>query len=185
MAQRAVGGQGGRPPGNRLRGRGTTRLLEAVRSHWGIGNSLHWSPDTAFGEDQCRVRKDNGPENMAALRQRSHNLLQLWHVFSREGSLALDQAQISGYLDKPQAAREWMEQVSGSVEGLRVLTGDSLYAEADLCQAILDQGEDYLVKLKSRLRLYQNVEARCRNGPRKGPFSHLRLVATTGFEPVT
>lgn len=41
-----------------------------------------------------------------------------------------------------------MEQVSGSVEGLRVLTGDSLYADADLFQAIVDQGKDYLVKLK-------------------------------------
>ena len=75
MAQPASGGQVGWPPGNRLGGHGTTRLLEAVRSHWGIGNSLHWSLDAAFGEDQCRVRKDNGPQNMAALRQISHSLL--------------------------------------------------------------------------------------------------------------
>ena len=40
-----------------------------------VGNSLRWSLDVAFGEDQCRVRKDNGPQNMAALRQISHNLL--------------------------------------------------------------------------------------------------------------
>ena len=33
------------------------RLLEAVRSHWSIENSLHWSLDVTFGEDQCRVRK--------------------------------------------------------------------------------------------------------------------------------
>ena len=52
-----------------------TRLLEAVRSHWSIENSLHWSLDVTFGEDQCRVRKDNGPQNMATLRQISHNLL--------------------------------------------------------------------------------------------------------------
>ena len=51
------------------------RMLEAVRSHWSIGNSLHWSLDVTFGEDQCRVRKDNGPQNMATLRQISHNLL--------------------------------------------------------------------------------------------------------------
>ena len=81
--------------------------------------------------------------------------LRLWHVFSRERSLALDQVQISGYLEEPRAAQEWMEQVSGSVGGLRVLAGDSLYAEADLCQAILEQGKDYLLKLKNRLRLYQ------------------------------
>lgn len=74
--------------------------------------------------------------------------LHLWHVFSREGALALDQVQIAGHLDEPQAAQEWMEQVSGNIEGLRVLTGDSLYADSDLCQAILEQGKDYLVKLK-------------------------------------
>ena len=51
------------------------RLLEAVRSHWSIENSLHWTLDVTFGEDQCRVRKDHAPQNMALLRQISHNLL--------------------------------------------------------------------------------------------------------------
>ena len=51
------------------------RLLGAVRAHWSIENSLHWSLDVTFGEDQCRVRKDHGPQNMATLRQISHNLL--------------------------------------------------------------------------------------------------------------
>lgn len=74
--------------------------------------------------------------------------LRLWHVFSRQGALALDQVQISGHLEEPRAAQKWMEQVAGSVAGLRVLTGDSLYADADLCQAIVAQGKDYLVKLK-------------------------------------
>ena len=51
------------------------RLLEAVRSHWSIENSLHWSLDATFGEDQCLVCKDNGPQNMATLRRISHNLM--------------------------------------------------------------------------------------------------------------
>ena len=38
--------------------------------------------------------------------------------------------------------------MAGRIEGLRVLTGDVLYADADLCQAIVDKGKDYLVKLK-------------------------------------
>ena len=50
-------------------------LLGAVRTHWSIENSLHWSLDVTFREDQCRVRKDHGPQNMATLRQISHNLL--------------------------------------------------------------------------------------------------------------
>ena len=28
-----------------------------------------------FGEDHCRIRKDHAPQNMATLRQVSHNLL--------------------------------------------------------------------------------------------------------------
>ena len=51
------------------------KLLEAVRQHWSIENSLHWSLDVTFGEDQCRVRKDHAPQNLATLRQISHNLL--------------------------------------------------------------------------------------------------------------
>ena len=51
------------------------RQLEAVRAHWSIENSLHWSMDVTFREDQCRVRKDHGPQNLATLRQISHNLL--------------------------------------------------------------------------------------------------------------
>ena len=41
----------------------------------GIENSLHWTLDVTFREDQCRVRKDHGPHNLATLRQISHNLL--------------------------------------------------------------------------------------------------------------
>ena len=51
------------------------QLLAKVRAHWRIENSLHWSLDVTFGEDQCRVRKDNGPQNLATLRNISHNLL--------------------------------------------------------------------------------------------------------------
>ena len=59
------------------------RLLEAVRAHWSIENSLHWSLDVTFREDQSRVRKDHSPQNMATLRQISHNQLKL----KRETSL--------------------------------------------------------------------------------------------------
>ena len=51
------------------------RLLEAVRAHWSIENSLHWSLDVTFREDQSRVRKDHSSQNLATLRQISHNLL--------------------------------------------------------------------------------------------------------------
>jgi predicted transposase YbfD/YdcC len=51
------------------------KLLAAVRSHWGIENSLHWVLDVVFDEDHSRVRKDNAPENLAVIRQMALNML--------------------------------------------------------------------------------------------------------------
>jgi predicted transposase YbfD/YdcC len=41
----------------------------AARSHWAIENCLHWVLDVTFREDDCRVRKDHAPHNLAALRK--------------------------------------------------------------------------------------------------------------------
>ena len=51
------------------------QLLAAIRSHWSVENSLHWTLDVSFREDQCRIRKDHGPQNINTLRQIGHNLL--------------------------------------------------------------------------------------------------------------
>jgi len=51
-------------------------FARAVRGHWGIENSLHWVLDIAFREDESRLRKGYGPENLALLRRLAVSLLQ-------------------------------------------------------------------------------------------------------------
>ena len=44
-------------------------LNEAVRSHWGVENSLHWVLDVTFQEDRSRIKKENAPEDFGLLRR--------------------------------------------------------------------------------------------------------------------
>jgi len=48
----------------------------AARQHWGIENGLHWVLDVVYREDECRIRKRNGPANFATIRHMTLNLLQ-------------------------------------------------------------------------------------------------------------
>lgn len=54
-------------------------LLRKVRQHGHIENSLHWVLDVAFREDDCRIRRDHVPENMALMRHMALNLLKHEH----------------------------------------------------------------------------------------------------------
>ena len=55
--------------------RSATAFVTMIRQHWDIENKLHWSLDVTFNEDRCRIRKDHAPENMAAVRHITLNLL--------------------------------------------------------------------------------------------------------------
>jgi predicted transposase YbfD/YdcC len=59
------------------------QIARAARSHWGIENSLHWVLDTVFKEDECRIRKDNSPQNMAVVRHIALNLLKSEKTINR------------------------------------------------------------------------------------------------------
>lgn len=54
---------------------GAKKIASAVRSHWGIENSLHWSLDVTFREDESRARAGYAAENLSALRRLALNVL--------------------------------------------------------------------------------------------------------------
>ncbi|MEG4508568.1 ISAs1 family transposase [Microcoleus sp. F6_B4] len=63
------------------------KIAGAIRSHWGIENSLHWTLDVTFSEDKSRIRKDHSPENFALIRRLAVNLLKQEKMF--KGSLKM------------------------------------------------------------------------------------------------
>ena len=56
-------------------GLGVKRFAHAVRSHWGIENTCHWSLDITYREDESRIRERHLGENMAWLYRFTLSLL--------------------------------------------------------------------------------------------------------------
>jgi predicted transposase YbfD/YdcC len=56
-------------------GVGVKRFAHAVRSHWSIENSCHWSLDVTYREDESRIRDRHLRENFAWLRRFTLSLL--------------------------------------------------------------------------------------------------------------
>jgi len=50
-------------------------LLHAVRAHWSVENTFHWTLDVTFREDDARLRTGDSAENFAVLRHIAFNLL--------------------------------------------------------------------------------------------------------------
>lgn len=51
------------------------RFASAVRSHWGIENSLHWVLDASMNEDQCPIYNKDAAEMIAMMRHIAVNML--------------------------------------------------------------------------------------------------------------
>lgn len=54
---------------------GVKTFAHAVRSHWGIENSCHWSLDMTYREDESRIREPHLRENFAWLNRFTLSLL--------------------------------------------------------------------------------------------------------------
>jgi predicted transposase YbfD/YdcC len=46
-----------------------------IRGHWMIENGLHWVLDMIFRDDECRVRTDNAPANLATIKHMAYNVM--------------------------------------------------------------------------------------------------------------
>jgi len=64
---------------------GPEHIAVYIRSHWGIENEVHWERDATLREDDCKVRAQHRPRNLATLR----NLLGgLCHQLGIDGTAA-------------------------------------------------------------------------------------------------
>ncbi len=76
------------------------------------------------------------------------NPLAMVNVLAHDLKLCLAQWPLAERRYEPQTLRERLAQLFERYPGLEVLTMDALYAEKDLCQAIVSLGRDYLIRVK-------------------------------------
>ena len=76
------------------------------------------------------------------------NPLVMVNVLAHDLKLCLAQWPASEKRYEPGVLRERLGQLFESYPCLRLLTMDALYAERDLCQAIVSYGRDYMVRIK-------------------------------------
>jgi len=72
----------------------------------------------------------------------------LLHLFAHESALVLDQLLVDTVRDEVAATKRWITTLAATFPGLSVLTADALYADRDLCAAIVAQEYAYLIRLK-------------------------------------
>ena len=70
------------------------------------------------------------------------------NVLAHDLKLCLAQWPASEKRYEPGVLREQLGRLFERYPDLRLLTMDALYAERDLCQAIVGHGRDYLVRIK-------------------------------------
>lgn len=67
-------------------GLGVKQFAKAIRNHWGIENTCHWSLDVTYREDESRIRDVRARENFAWLNRFTLSLLK---QHSGKGSLIM------------------------------------------------------------------------------------------------
>lgn len=63
-------------------GSDANKIGSAIRQHWGIENSVHWTLDVTFHEDECRIRSVHSPQNFANATSHCTQCLRARNIFS-------------------------------------------------------------------------------------------------------
>ena len=117
--------------------------------------------------------------------------LAMVNVLAHDLKLCLAQWPLEGRRYEPAVLRNHLAELFQRYPGLELLTMDALYAEQDLCQAIVSYGRDYLVRVKGNRPTVQRAlctgfaegelgapkPARCQKG---GPNRGERTVVQPG-----
>ncbi len=59
---------------------------EAVRSHWGIENKLHWCMDVIFGEDKSKKQAEDSAQNFSLINKVALNMIRNYKPDEARGS---------------------------------------------------------------------------------------------------
>jgi len=59
---------------------------EAVRSHWGIENKLHWCMDVIFGEDKSKKQSEDSAQNFSLINKIALNMIRNYKPDEASGS---------------------------------------------------------------------------------------------------
>jgi hypothetical protein len=79
---------------------GASELLPWTRGHWSIENGSHYVRDVTFGEDASRIRKDSGPQVMAAFRNAAIGFLRSTGVTNIAAALRRNAARVDELFTK-------------------------------------------------------------------------------------
>lgn len=71
------------PPCFTSLGSDANKIGSAIRQHWEIENSVHWTLDVTFHKDECQIRSVHSPQNFALLRRIALNALERDTSFRR------------------------------------------------------------------------------------------------------
>ena len=99
------------------------RAAEAVRGHWAIENSLHWVLDVVFADDQSRLRKGHGANNMAVVRHFAINLIRAAPEPPRPPRSPLKRQPRPGSIPKPRSLKLRRKMAAWDSQNLKAALG--------------------------------------------------------------